>query len=66
MGLARPARPSRGGQDIHELVTSARAAGVPLSLRMGVAASEPLDEYVYEAIRAVASGFLLTDAPPGR
>jgi DNA-binding NarL/FixJ family response regulator len=39
-------------------------AGVPHPVKVLVLTTFNLDEYVYEALRAGASGFLLKDAPP--
>jgi DNA-binding NarL/FixJ family response regulator len=39
-------------------------AGVPQPVKVLVLTTFNLDEYVYEALRAGASGFLLKDAPP--
>ncbi|MGA6164615.1 response regulator [Amycolatopsis magusensis] len=39
-------------------------AGVPSPAKVLVVTTFNLDEYVYEALRAGASGFLLKDAPP--
>jgi DNA-binding NarL/FixJ family response regulator len=39
-------------------------AGVPNPVKVLVVTTFNLDEYVYEALRAGASGFLLKDAPP--
>ncbi|MET8852483.1 response regulator transcription factor [Amycolatopsis sp. NPDC004625] len=41
-------------------------AGVPHPVKVLVLTTFNLDEYVYEALRAGASGFLLKDAPPDR
>jgi DNA-binding NarL/FixJ family response regulator len=41
-------------------------AGVPQPVKVLVLTTFNLDEYVYEALRAGASGFLLKDAPPTR
>jgi DNA-binding NarL/FixJ family response regulator len=41
-------------------------AGVPHPAKVLVVTTFNLDEYVYEALRAGASGFLLKDAPPAR
>ncbi|MFH8759210.1 response regulator [Streptomyces atroolivaceus] len=41
-------------------------AGVPSPVKVLVVTTFNLDEYVYEALRAGASGFLLKDAPPAQ
>ncbi|WP_433698715.1 response regulator [Nocardiopsis sp. CA-288880] len=41
-------------------------AGVEHPVKVLVVTTFNLDEYVYEALRAGASGFLLKDAPPGQ
>ncbi|TVT18654.1 response regulator transcription factor [Amycolatopsis rhizosphaerae] len=41
-------------------------AGVTEPVKVLVVTTFNLDEYVYEALRAGASGFLLKDAPPGQ
>lgn len=41
-------------------------AGVPNPVKVLVVTTFHLNEYVYEALRAGASGFLLKDAPPDR
>jgi DNA-binding NarL/FixJ family response regulator len=41
-------------------------AGVPHPVKVLVLTTFNLDEYVYEALRAGASGFLLKDAPPSQ
>ncbi|MFC4114407.1 response regulator [Nonomuraea zeae] len=41
-------------------------AGVPQPVKVLVLTTFNLDEYVYEALRAGASGFLLKDAPPAQ
>ncbi|MEU3097524.1 response regulator transcription factor [Streptomyces sp. NPDC006967] len=41
-------------------------AGVPDPVKVLVVTTFNLDEYVYEVLRAGASGFLLKDAPPDR
>ncbi|MFJ8825525.1 response regulator [Streptomyces sp. NPDC102467] len=41
-------------------------SGVPRPVKVLVVTTFNLDQYVYEALRAGASGFLLKDAPPDR
>ena len=41
-------------------------AGVPQPVKVLVVTTFNLDEYVYQALRAGASGFLLKDAPPAQ
>jgi DNA-binding NarL/FixJ family response regulator len=41
-------------------------AGVPRPVKVLVVTTFNLDEYVYQALRAGASGFLLKDAPPAQ
>ncbi|MBQ1016585.1 response regulator transcription factor [Micromonospora sp. D93] len=41
-------------------------AAVPVPVKILVVTTFNLDEYVYEALRAGASGFLLKDAPPAQ
>jgi DNA-binding NarL/FixJ family response regulator len=46
--------------------TRALTAGSPPPTRVVVLTTFDLDSYVYESLRAGASGFLLKDAPPER
>ncbi|MFJ9776176.1 response regulator [Kitasatospora sp. NPDC101157] len=71
--LARDARPDVVVMDIRmpvlngiEATRLLAGAGVPHPVKVLVVTTFNLDEYVYEALRAGASGFLLKDAPPDR
>jgi DNA-binding NarL/FixJ family response regulator len=73
VGLARELRPDMVVMDVRMPVldgieaTRRRAgAGVPNPVKVLVVTTFNLDEYVYEALRAGASGFLLKDAPPAQ
>jgi len=54
------------GLDGIEATRILAGAGVPHPVKVLVVTTFNLDEYVYEALRAGASGFLLKDAPPDR
>ncbi|GAA2426668.1 response regulator transcription factor [Streptomyces glaucus] len=71
--LARKVRPDVVVMDIRmpvldglEATRLLAGAGVPHPVKVLVVTTFNLDEYVYEALRAGASGFLLKDAPPDR
>lgn len=71
--LARQLRPDVVVMDIRmpvldgiEATRLLAGAGVPDPVKVLVVTTFNLDEYVYEALRAGASGFLLKDAPPDR
>ncbi|QLJ02663.1 response regulator transcription factor [Streptomyces sp. NEAU-sy36] len=71
--LAREVRPDVVLMDIRmpvldglEATRLLAGAGVPHPVKVLVVTTFNLDEYVYEALRAGASGFLLKDAPPDR
>lgn len=49
-----------------EAIRLLAGAGVEHPVKVLVVTTFNLDEYVYEALRAGASGFLLRDAPPDR
>jgi DNA-binding NarL/FixJ family response regulator len=76
-GRGRPRRPSCGPDvvvmdvrmpvlDGIEATRLLAGAGVPHPVKVLVVTTFNLDEYVYEALRAGASGFLLKDAPPAQ
>lgn len=54
------------GLDGIEATRLLAGAGVPYPVKVLMVTTFNLDEYVYEALRAGASGFLLKDAPPDR
>lgn len=54
------------GLDGIEATRLLAGAGVPFPVKVLVVTTFNLDEYVYEALRAGAGGFLLKDAPPDR
>ncbi|MFD7702343.1 response regulator [Streptomyces caelestis] len=71
--LARRLRPDVVVMDVRmpvldgiEATRLLAGAGVPHPVKVLVVTTFNLDEYVYEALRAGASGFLLKDAPPDR
>ncbi|MET9499415.1 response regulator transcription factor [Streptomyces sp. NPDC006552] len=71
--LARALRPDVVVMDIRmpvldglEATRLLAGAGAPDPVKVLVVTTFNLDEYVYDALRAGASGFLLKDAPPGR
>ncbi len=71
--LARQLAPDVVVMDVHIPVLDGIAAtrmlagaGVPRPVKVLVVTTFNLDEYVYEALRAGASGFLLKDAPPAQ
>ncbi|MFG2318476.1 response regulator [Streptomyces tendae] len=71
--LARALRPDVVVMDIRmpvldglEATRLLAGAGVEHPVKVLVVTTFNLDEYVYEALRAGASGFLLKDAPPDR
>jgi DNA-binding NarL/FixJ family response regulator len=54
------------GLDGIEATALLAGAGVPYPVKVLVVTTFNLDEYVYQALRAGASGFLLKDAPPAQ
>ena len=71
--LARQLRPDVVVMDIRmpqldgiEATRALAGAGVSIPVKVLVVTTFNLDEYVYEALRAGASGFLLKDAPPAQ
>ncbi|MEV5365567.1 response regulator transcription factor [Streptomyces cellulosae] len=73
VGLAEKARPDVVVMDVRmpvldgiEATRLLAGSGVQDPVKVLVVTTFNLDEYVYEALRAGASGFLLKDAPPDR
>ncbi len=73
VGLATRLRPDVVVMDVRmpvldgiEATRLLGGAGVPEPVKVLVVTTFNLDEYVYEALRAGASGFLLKDAPPAQ
>ncbi|AVT37724.1 response regulator transcription factor [Plantactinospora sp. BB1] len=73
VGLAARLRPDVVVMDVRmpvldgiEATRLLAGAGVPEPVKVLVVTTFNLDEYVYEALRAGASGFLLKDAPPAQ
>ena len=71
--LARTLRPDIVVMDVRmpvldgiEATRLLAGAGVPDPVKVLVVTTFNLDEYVYEALKAGASGFLLKDAPPAQ
>ena len=71
--LARQLRPDVVVMDIRmpqldgiEATRALAGAGVSIPVKVLVVTTFNLDEYVYEALRAGASGFLLKDTPPAQ
>ncbi|NVI93197.1 response regulator transcription factor [Actinomadura sp. BRA 177] len=71
--LARKMKPDMVVMDVRmpvldgiEATRLLAGAGVPDPVKVLVVTTFNLDEYVYEALRAGASGFLLKDAPPAQ
>jgi DNA-binding NarL/FixJ family response regulator len=71
--LARTERPDVVVMDVRmpgldgiEATRLLAGAGVPYPVKVLVVTTFNLDEYVYQALRAGASGFLLKDAPPAQ
>ncbi|GIE85507.1 response regulator [Actinoplanes regularis] len=73
VALARELEPDVVVMDIRmpglggiEATAQLAGAGVPHPVKVLVVTTFNLDEYVYESLRAGASGFLLKDAPPAQ